>query len=69
MYFKLVELNSRFQVAMMSEETVNKHIILGFVYEKIHVKMNISKIGFHSLLSWSKVSLELEFHEAMTFGD
>ena len=54
---------------------MNKHIILGFVYEKHEkwplksVKMKISKIELHSLLSLSKVDLEPKFHEAMTFGD
>ena len=68
-------LDSKFQVAVMYEEIVNIHIILEFVYEK-NTKINppksleikISKIGFHSLLSWSKVDLEAKFHEAMTFS-
>jgi len=54
----------------MAEEIV-KNIILVFVYEKLHKKKNtpksvkvyISKIGSHSLLSWSKVGLEAKFHD------
>ena len=60
----------------MAEKIVNKHIILGFVHERItrkippkSVKMKMSKIEFQSLLSCSKVDLEPEFHEAMTFSD
>ena len=52
----------------MAEETVSKHIILGFSYEKNtrkmdpkSVKMKMSKIGFHSRLSWSGVDLEPKF--------
>ena len=31
-------LDSTFQVAMMAEEIMNKHMILGFVYESTHEK-------------------------------
>ena len=64
-----VSSDSKFQVAMMAEQIVNKHIILGFVYEKHtrkitpkSVTMKLSKIGLHSLLNWSKVGQEPKFY-------
>ena len=33
------------------------------------VKIKISRIECHSLLNWSKVDMEPEFYEAMTFVD
>ena len=33
-----IYVDSKFQVAMMAEEIVNKHITLEFVYEKTHEK-------------------------------
>ena len=45
----------------MTEEIVNKHIILWFAYDKTQeksIKMNISKIGLRYVLSWFKMGLE-----------
>ena len=56
----------------MAEEIVNRHIILGLVYEKIHEKytqINLKKIRLHSLFSWSKVGMGPQYHEAITVGD